>query len=97
VNGRELDRNPIVQVKAACNWLKVLLKQSTGKDCEPMPVIIFPGWFVQMTAEAKNSDVWVLNPKALPAFISNSRPKIKDDEVNLFSFHLSRYVRNKNE
>jgi len=93
VDGKELDRNPIIQVKAACSWLKDLLKKSTNKDCEPRPVIIFPGWFVQLTAEAKNSDVWVLNPKALPAFISNSKPKIKDDEVNLFSFHLSRYVR----
>jgi len=97
VNGKELDRNPVIQVKAACHWLKELLKQSTGKDCNPRPVIIFPGWFVQPTAEAKNSDVWVLNPKALPAFISNSNPKIKDDEVKLFSFHLSRYVRSENK
>ncbi|MBN1471564.1 MAG: NERD domain-containing protein [Syntrophaceae bacterium] len=97
VNGKELDRNPVVQTKAVCNWLKELLKESTGKDCNPKPVVLFPGWFIELTAEAKNSDVWVLNPKALPAFISKSKPQLKDDEVNLFSFHLSRYVRAENK
>lgn len=97
VNGKELDRNPVIQVKAACNWLKEELKKSTGKNCEPRPVIIFPGWFVQMTAEAKNSDVWVLNPKVLPTFIANSKTKIKEDEISLFSYHLSRYVRTANK
>lgn len=97
VNGKETDRNPVVQVKAACNWLKELLKNSTGKDCNPKPVVLFPGWFVQPTAEAKNSDVWVLNPKALPAFISKSKSQLKDDEVNIFSYHLSRYVRQENK
>ncbi len=93
VNGKEPDRNPVIQVKAACHWLKELLKESTGKDCNPRPVVVFPGWFVQPTVEAKNSDVWVLNPKALPAFISNSKPQYEGDAVGLFSYHLSRYVR----
>lgn len=45
VDGKEVDRNPVIQVKAACNWLKDLLKKSTGKDCDPRPVIMFPGLF----------------------------------------------------
>jgi hypothetical protein len=94
VNGKEAGRNPVVQVKAACNWLKELLKESTGKECNPRPVVVFPGWFVQPTVEAKNSDVWVLNPKALPVFISKSKSQLETEEINLFSFHLSRYVRN---
>lgn len=97
VNGKEPDRNPVIQVKAACNWLKILLKESTGKDCNPRPVVVFPGWFVQLTAEAKSSDVWVLNPKALPSFISNSKPQHKQDELGIFSYHLSRYIRAGNE
>ena len=93
VNGKEAGRNPVIQVKAACNWLKEQLKHSTGKDCNPRPVVVFPGWFVQPTVEAKNSDVWVLNPKALPSFISKSKSQLENDDINLFSFHLSRYVR----
>ena len=97
VNGKEPDRNPVIQVKAASRWLKNLLKESTGKDCNPRPVVVFPGWFVQPTAEAKNSDVWVLNPKALPAFISHSKPQLENDEVAIFSYHLSRHVRGEGE
>jgi hypothetical protein len=93
VNGREPDRNPVTQVRAACAWLRDLLRESTGKDCKPMPVVVFPGWFVEPTAEARNSDVWVLNPKALPAFISKSKPRYASDEVRLFAMHLSLYVR----
>ncbi|MBN2034828.1 MAG: NERD domain-containing protein [Deltaproteobacteria bacterium] len=93
INGREPDRNPVIQVRAACHWLKNLLKESTGKECNPRPVVVFPGWFVQPTAESKSSDVWVLNPKALPAFISNSKPQYKIDEASMFSCHLSRYAR----
>ena len=97
VNGKEPNGNPVIQVKAASNWLKELLKESTGKDCNPRPVVVFPGWFVEPTVEAKNSDVWVLNPKALPAFISRSKSQLENDEINLFSFHLSRYVRAENK
>jgi hypothetical protein len=93
VNGKEPDRNPVIQVRAACRWLKELLRESTGKDCNPRPVVVFPGWFVEPTAEAKNSDVWVLNPKALPSFISHSKPQLESDEVAIFSYHLSRHVR----
>jgi len=59
--------------------------------------VLFPGWFVELTAETKNSDVWGLNPKAISSFISRSKPQLKDDEVNLLSFHLSRYVRTENK
>ena len=93
VNGREPDRNPVIQIKSMSAWLRDLLKESTGKDCKPRPVVVFPGWFVEPTAEARNSDVWVLNPKALPSFISNSKPQLESDEVEMLSYHLSRYVR----
>lgn len=84
---------PVIQVKAGSSWLKELLKTSTGKSFPVRPVLAFPGWFVQPTAEAKQSDIWVLNPKALPAFISNSKPCISPEDVSLAAYHLSRYIR----
>lgn len=84
---------PVIQVQAACSWLSELLKQSTGKSFPVKPVIVFPGWFIEPTSEAKNSDVWVLNPKGLPTFISNSADKLTPDEVSMAAYHLSRYVR----
>jgi len=38
-------------------------------------------------------DVWVLNPKALPVFVNNEPIKLKDEEVHLIAYHLSRHIR----
>ena len=86
------DDKPLIQVAAAANWLKELLKESTGRDVVVRKVILFPGWFIEPTAEARQSDTWVLNPKALPAFIANSKEQLSAEDVHLLSFHLSRYV-----
>lgn len=88
------NNKPIIQVKAASHWLNGLLKDSTGKAFAIKPVVVFPGWFIEPTSEARNSDVWVLNPKALPTFISNSKEQLTLEDVSMISFHLSRYVRN---
>lgn len=92
-NGARQESSPIIQSQAGSNWLKEILKESTGRQFPIRPVVVFPGWYIQPTAEAKTSNVWVLNPKALPAFISNSKVQITADDVNLCAYHLSRYVR----
>lgn len=84
---------PVIQVTAGTRWLRELLKESTGKSLPIRPVLLFPGWFVQPTVEARNSEVWVLNPKALPAFIANSEQTMSTEDINLAAYHLSRYVR----
>jgi hypothetical protein len=93
VLGKEPDRNPVIQARAAARWLRELIQELTGKKVSIRPVVVFPGWFIQPTAEAKASDVWVLNPKALPAFIGNSRGQLNETEVHSFAAHLSRYAR----
>ncbi len=93
-NGKDVTNKPIIQVKAASNWLKELVEQSTGHKYLIKPVIVFPGWFIETTYEAKASDVWVLNPKGLPTFISNSKEQLSDEQVKLVAFNLSRYIRN---
>ena len=41
----------IIQAETQTKWLKTMLKESTGKDYNAMPVIVFPGWFVQPMPE----------------------------------------------
>lgn len=93
ITGRQLDRDPVKQARAIARWLKDLILESTGKRVPVRPVVVFPGWFVVPTAEAKHSDVWVLNPKALPAFIEHSDAQLPEADVRLVASHLSRYVR----
>jgi hypothetical protein len=93
VNGIEMDRDPIIQTKAQANWLKTVLRESTGKNYPVQPVILFPGWFVESQISQSSGPAWVLNPKALPAFIEGVDRKISDDDLHLASFHLSRLIR----
>ena len=93
LNGKIENNKPVIQVKAAANWLKDLINESTGRKFTIKPVIVFPGWYIEPTSEAKSSEVWVLNPRALPTFIGNSKEQLSTEEVSMVSFHLSRYVR----
>jgi len=91
VDGRAVDRQPIRQVKALSTWLQGLLQKSTGQKFFVQPVILFPGWYTEKMK--KGQEVWVLNPKALSTFIENEPVRLKETEVHLVTFHLSRYIR----
>jgi len=95
VNGHVPDRDPLKQVEANANWLRGVLKESTGKVFPIRGVVVFPGWFVD-SQSAKGSAIWVLNPKALESFIPNEPIQIVDTDVHLAAFHLSRYIRTPN-
>ena len=101
-NGEELSINGFVgqdkqvfQVKAATKWLQRVLVETTGKEFCVQPVILFPGWYVESTSKGKESGIWVLNPKALPAYIENKAEILSQDEMMLASYHISRYIRTK--
>jgi hypothetical protein len=95
VAGYSPDRNPIEQVTAAARWLERRLQESTGKRFFVRGVVVFPGWFVEQ--RGPRGDVWVLEPKALPAFIENAPAMIAPSDVTLAADHLSRYVRSRAE
>jgi hypothetical protein len=88
-------KEPLIQVTAAARWLREILKQSTGKSYQVKPVVVFPERYVESSASPKKSDVWVMNPKALKAFISHENNKITHEDMMLATFHLSQYIRSK--
>jgi hypothetical protein len=94
-DGYKPDRDPVEQVIAQARWLRELLHESTGKPFFVVPVVVFPGWFVDPSAtkEAKKHDVWLLNPKALPSFIAAEPERCSAEDFKLATFHLSRYIR----
>ena|SRR3989338_8316685 len=94
VNGFKPDRDPVAQAKAQAHWVKELVKKLTGKIIAIRPVVVYPEWFVSPLPKGSRPDVWVLNPKALPAFIENSGGELSDEDVRSFHAHLSRYIRN---
>jgi hypothetical protein len=92
VAGQRPDRDPVVQARAQAGWLHKQLKDSTGKAMPVKPVIVFPGWFIDPSAQ-KLSNLWVLEPKALPSFLGNEDERMSAGDVNLAAFHLSRMIR----
>jgi hypothetical protein len=90
--GLALDRDPIVQARAQASWLASLLQEGTGHTYVVKPVVLFPGWFVENTKGAFDQ-IWVLEPKALPAFLEREPHRLKIEQVKLASYHVSRYVR----
>jgi hypothetical protein len=96
VNGFRPDRDPVVQAQAGARWLSQLLEDTTGKHFPVRGVVLFPGWFVEPMSSAwrvSPDKPWVLEPKALPAFIENEPKRIMDGDLKLAAYHLSRYVR----
>ena len=90
--GREPDRDPVIQARAQTGWLREMLKESTGRAFDVRPVVVFPGWYIEQ-AQNSRRDIWVLNPKALPAFLDNEPERLSMEDVKLASYHLARYIR----
>jgi len=95
VDGSPADDKILRQAAAQRSWLRDLLKESTGRDWPVRSVVLFPGWFVERSPQSVTGDLWVLNPKALPKFLPNEPTILGPAEVQMVTFHLSRYIRTK--
>lgn len=92
VDGVKLDRDPVAQARGQARWLQNLIEQSTGRKFPVRPVILFPGWFVEQKSGTSRA-VWVLEPKALPAFLAREPETLSTEEIKMAGFHLSRFIR----
>lgn len=86
------DDRIVVQALAQARWLRELLAESTGKRLPVWPVVLFPGWFVEQQTGATRA-LWVLEPKALPAFLERASQRLTPEDAALASWHLARIVR----
>lgn len=93
IDGGRPDSKPLNQAIAQSRWLCEFLKASTGKEWPIRPVLTFPGWFIERNRTRKFAEVWILEPKAIPKFLSYERDKVLESDVHLAASHLSRYIR----
>jgi len=89
IDGFVPDRDPIAQAKAQAQWLQDFISDSTGIKIYVKPVVIYPGWFVE--PQPRGADVWVLNEKALPSFLRNETPVLKEDRIDFISAQIAKY------
>jgi hypothetical protein len=92
VNGYKPDKKIIIQLLAQKNWLEKHIATIAGIKVSVKPVVVFPGWYIESHHNNKD-ELWVLEPKALPAYIENSPKIISEENVRLISNYLSRYIR----
>lgn len=91
IDGFNAGSDILNQVRAQAHWLHSLIEEMTGKSYLIKPVVVFPGWFIQ--SNNIRSDVWVLNPKALGTYISNSQQVLNSEEVSFLSYSVSQHIR----
>lgn len=90
--GWKPSRDPVLQVRALADWLQALLKQSAGREFFVRPALLFPGWWVEQ-GSGTTKEIWVLEPKALAGFLAHDARRLSPEDLNLATFHLTRYIR----
>lgn len=93
INGQTPDRDPIAQVRACTDRVGEHMRLAMGRCVPIRPVVLYPGWWVE--PQPKDAGVWVLNPKALPAFLRNESQRLAKGDIALCSAALETYVRAK--
>lgn len=92
-DGWKPDRDPVHQVRAISDWVVKALREGTAQTYRVKPVLVFPGWFVNPVREHGGSDVWVLNPEALPTFIAKEPERLTELELQAAVYFLGRLAR----
>jgi hypothetical protein len=72
------DTGPVVQARAAADEVKGYLERTTGLKVRVMPVVLYPGWFVEGEQGARAARVngpWVLNDRAFLKWVAHEEDR----------------------
>jgi hypothetical protein len=72
-----------------------LIEQTTGRKIFVRPVVLYPGWYIQGSSSGR--EVWVLEPKALPAFLDHEPQHLTEEDARLIATHLKTFNRRADE
>ncbi len=90
VDGHAPDRDPVAQASAIADYLGGLLKRMTDRAVDVRPVVLYPGWWV--TRKSGDGRVWVLNEKALGAFLEQAPARLSREDIALFTDRLTLHL-----
>jgi len=72
---------------ALAQWLRGSVARDHGKTFPIGPVVLLPGWFVELHTQDA-SEVWVLNPKNLKPFIEREPVVLRSEDVALVASRI---------
>jgi hypothetical protein len=91
IDGFKPDRDPVVQAKASAGRVRKILLDNTGVEIRVMPVVLYPGWWVD--SSVKGDDILVTNPKYFSKWIVGRSRKLSDDKINQLAAAMDSYLR----
>lgn len=97
VNGNKPDNDPVAQCFAEADWLKDFLLESTGKLFNVIPLLVFPGWFINKTSiyKAQERGFQLYNPNFFQKQFADTPDRISREDIHLASYHTARYIKSK--
>jgi hypothetical protein len=93
IDGRMPKEDFFKQASAEATWISNEIDSGTGRRYHVKSIIVFPGWFVEGSGSSLQSEIWVLNPKAMVKIIQHQPDIISDEDVKLVAYFLSRLNR----
>lgn len=70
----------------------MVIEEGTTRRMAVQPVVVFPGWFVEVPVGAQR-DVWVMEPKGLPAFLERTPQRLNADVIALVAKGIAVQIR----
>ncbi len=92
INGYHIGDSIIKQAKAEQNWLKESIKEALDITFDIKSIVVFPGWYIKSSTSLSETEVWVLNPKALPKLIGNMQTKLSKEDMMKISYTISKFL-----
>lgn len=91
------DTGPVAQARAAADEVKQYIESTTGLKVRVMPVVLYPGWYVEDEPGAKAvraTGPWVLNDRAFLKWVGEEerrRGVLPQADVRLIVHRLERW------
>lgn len=85
------DRDPLKQAAASADRIHEILQCMTGEEVDVRPVVIFPGWYVQV--KCRRPRIWVVNEEYLRAWLDRDDEQLTSEQVRRYTAALEGYIR----
>ena len=92
-NGVRIEPNPIEQARANAKWLNNLIRETTAESFFVIPLVVFPGWWVECIV--KEPQTIVLNPEQVKGLLKTFPTRLKESEIALIASRLELVARGK--
>lgn len=95
VAGHKPDRDPVAQAQAASKWLSRVLLEKTGISLPVQPVVLFPGWYVNLPLG--NVETGVLNENLFIDRLDSQPVRLTHEQIFQLASGLGRHVLEQDE